>query len=166
MTTASIAGSCLCGEVRFELTREPVGAVHCHCSRCRKTSGTAFASNLFFRYDALRYTQGEDHLRSYKPPEAERFTHVFCNRCGSTYRSRAQPKVSWGFLWEASTTILATAREPTSTSNQEPRGSRSPMASRSTLLALDLERTRKSNHARCLTTRAAGRSIFRILLSP
>ena len=84
MTTTSIAGSCLCGEVRFELTREPVWAVNCHCSRCRKTSGTAFASNLFVPYDALRYTQGEDHLRSYKPPEAERFTHVFCNRCGST----------------------------------------------------------------------------------
>ena len=80
----TITGSCLCGEVRYQLTEEPVWAVHCHCSRCRKTSGTAFASNLFVPFDALHYTQGENRLRSYKPPDAERFTHVFCELCGST----------------------------------------------------------------------------------
>ncbi len=80
----TLTGSCLCGTVRYELTQAPVWAHNCHCSRCRKTSGAAFASNLFFALDALRYSQGEDHLRWFKPPEAERFTHVFCDRCGST----------------------------------------------------------------------------------
>ena len=80
----TITGRCLCGEVRYQLTGEPAWAVHCHCSRCRKTSGTAFASNLFVPFDALRYTQGEDHLRSYKPPEAKQFTHFFCELCGSS----------------------------------------------------------------------------------
>lgn len=84
MTKTTVAGSCLCGEVRFELTREAVWAHNCHCSRCRKTSGTAFASNLFLPLEALRYLQGEQHLRSYKLPDAERFTHVFCGLCGST----------------------------------------------------------------------------------
>jgi hypothetical protein len=82
--TRTITGSCLCGEVRYELTQAPLWAHHCHCSRCRKSGGGAFASNLFFPLEALRYTQGESQLRSYKPPDAERFTHVFCSRCGST----------------------------------------------------------------------------------
>ena len=84
MTPSTLTGSCLCGEVRYKLTQEAVWAHSCHCSRCRKSSGSAFASILFFPLDALLYLKGEEHLRSYKVPEAERFTHVFCRRCGST----------------------------------------------------------------------------------
>ena len=79
-----IAGSCLCGAIRYELTREPVWAHNCHCQRCRKIRGTAFASNLFVPLESFRYTQGEDLLHAYKLPEAERFTHVFCKVCGSS----------------------------------------------------------------------------------
>ncbi len=84
MASMTLAGSCLCGAVQYELTERPVWSHHCHCSRCRKTSGSAFASNLFFKIGALQYSRGEEHLRSFKPPDAERFTHVFCGRCGST----------------------------------------------------------------------------------
>jgi len=80
----TLAGSCLCGAVRYELTGAPIWSHNCHCSRCRKTSGAAFASNLFFKIDALEWTRGEELLRSFKPADAERFTHVFCSRCGST----------------------------------------------------------------------------------
>lgn len=80
----NVTGSCLCGAVRYELTQEPAWAHNCHCSRCRKTRGSAFASNLFVARDGFRFSQGEDQLQSYKPPEAERFTHVFCRRCGSS----------------------------------------------------------------------------------
>ena len=34
--------------------------------------------------DGFRYTQGEELMRSYKLPEADRFTHVFCSVCGSS----------------------------------------------------------------------------------
>lgn len=34
--------------------------------------------------EALHYTQGEDLLQSYKLPDAERFTHVYCKVCGSS----------------------------------------------------------------------------------
>ena len=84
MTSVKLTGSCLCGGIRYELTQVPVWAHSCHCSRCRKTTGAAFASNLFLPLAALSYTKGEDLLRSFKPPEAERFTHVFCSHCGST----------------------------------------------------------------------------------
>jgi len=80
----TISGSCLCGAVHFELTQEPIGSHLCHCSRCRKSSGSAFASNLFFKSEALRFSCGRELLRSFKPADAERFTHIFCGRCGST----------------------------------------------------------------------------------
>jgi len=77
-------GSCLCGAVRFELDARPVWAHNCHCQRCRKIRGAAFASNLFVPLDALRYTRGEDLVESYRLPAAERFTHCFCRTCGSS----------------------------------------------------------------------------------
>jgi len=80
----TLSGSCLCGAVRYELTQDPIWSHNCHCSRCRKTRGAAFASNLFFKIEALRYSRGREHLRSFKPADAKRFTHVFCGQCGST----------------------------------------------------------------------------------
>ena len=87
MTDAQLTGSCLCGAVRYELTQAPDWSHNCHCSRCRKATGASFASNLFVPLDALRYTSGEELLRSFKPPDADRFTHVFCSICGSTLPS-------------------------------------------------------------------------------
>ena len=84
MSFQKITGSCLCGGVRYEITANPAWAHNCHCSRCRKIRGSAFASNLFVPLEAFRYTQGEELLRSYKLPEAARFTHVFCGVCGSS----------------------------------------------------------------------------------
>ena len=83
MEEAPLKGSCLCGAVRYELGAAPVWAHACHCSRCRKATGSAFASNLFVPLDALRFTQGEAHLRAFQPPDAERFVHRFCAICAS-----------------------------------------------------------------------------------
>ena len=75
-------GSCLCGAVAFELGTA-IEFRNCHCSRCRKARGAAHASNLAAALAGFRFTRGEDRLASYKVPEAERFTQVFCRTCGS-----------------------------------------------------------------------------------
>jgi len=87
-----ISGSCLCGAIRYEISSEPLWAHNCHCRRCRKIRGSAFASNLFVRIESLRYTRGEERLRSYKLPEAERFTHTFCSDCGSSLPFRNEAR--------------------------------------------------------------------------
>ena len=46
----------------------PAGATHCHCSRCRKATGTGHASNLFLQPAALRWLSGEEHTRAFKAP--------------------------------------------------------------------------------------------------
>ena len=41
MTEPSTTGGCLCGGVRFELTRPAEAAGYCHCTRCQKRTGSA-----------------------------------------------------------------------------------------------------------------------------
>ena len=77
-------GSCLCGRVAWELAADLELLRNCHCSRCRTARGAAYATNAFHRADAFRWLRGEDARRSFKVPEAERFTHVFCGVCSST----------------------------------------------------------------------------------
>jgi len=59
----AIEGSCLCGAVAYELTADPLWAHNCHCSRCRKTRGTPFASNLFVPREGFRFVRGEDQVQ-------------------------------------------------------------------------------------------------------
>jgi hypothetical protein len=52
----SAHGSCLCGEVRIELTGEPYRVGICHCLDCRKKSGSIFASWAIYPADAVKVT--------------------------------------------------------------------------------------------------------------
>ena len=46
-------GSCLCGGIRYEVDVEGIGAVvNCHCSMCRKATGSAFRTRAAVRADA------------------------------------------------------------------------------------------------------------------
>ncbi len=82
MSQTTLHGSCLCGAVRYAVSGEIARFTHCHCSRCRKATGTGHATNLIMRPANVRWLQGEDKLRRYKVPEAERFATTFCSECG------------------------------------------------------------------------------------
>lgn len=82
MTLSPLSGGCLCGGVRYEISGEPVRFYHCHCLRCRKATGTGHASNLLVKPGEIKWTQGEDLIRSFKVPEAQRFRNNFCVECG------------------------------------------------------------------------------------
>ncbi|MEQ8403197.1 MAG: GFA family protein [Roseitalea porphyridii] len=75
-------GSCLCGQVRFEITGDFERFYLCHCQRCRKGTGSAHAANLFAHGATLRWLSGEDHLRRYAVP-GTRHTRCFCETCGA-----------------------------------------------------------------------------------
>lgn len=83
MTQTVLKGSCLCGAVRYEASGDAKRFLHCHCSRCRKATGTGHASNLFLQPGTLNWLGGEDQVRTFKVPEAKRFTNTFCVNCGS-----------------------------------------------------------------------------------
>ncbi len=77
-------GSCLCGEVAYEMTGKPVAMYQCHCSRCRKSRSSAHGANLFYKVDDFRWTRGEENVADYKLPEAQRFGAAFCRKCGGS----------------------------------------------------------------------------------
>ena len=83
MSTNDFKGSCICGAVRYEISGEALNFFHCHCGRCRKSSGTGHASNIIVRPDSATWTSGEELIGSFKVPDAERFRTVFCTVCGS-----------------------------------------------------------------------------------
>ncbi|WP_437486663.1 GFA family protein [Sorangium sp. So ce1014] len=75
-------GSCLCGDVAFELDGAPILMMNCHCSRCRRGRSAAHATNVLVALDKLRWVRGDAQVASYKVPEARRFGVAFCTRCG------------------------------------------------------------------------------------
>jgi hypothetical protein len=80
---AGVRGSCLCGTVRYVVAGEPLVARHCHCLRCRRARGALHASNLVVPIASLRFTGGEERVRTYRLPEARFFAQSFCDGCGS-----------------------------------------------------------------------------------
>lgn len=82
MPQSTLKGGCLCGAVRYEVTGEPKRFYHCHCSRCRRATGTGHASNLFLQPAVLNWISGQEKIRAFKVPEAQRFTNCFCATCG------------------------------------------------------------------------------------
>lgn len=82
-----MTGSCLCGTVRYEADGELAALHHCHCSRCRKQHGAAFATAGFVPASYFRWVSGEKVLRSYRAPGWSS-TRLFCGTCGSSLGGR------------------------------------------------------------------------------
>ncbi len=79
-----IKGSCLCGAVNYQIEGPFKIFQYCHCSRCRKFTGSAYASNLFVPPERFRWTSGEGMIRRYEHPDAKYFATNFCKQCGSS----------------------------------------------------------------------------------
>ena len=77
-----IRGSCLCREVRHEITGELEEMHHCHCSRCRKAHGAAFSTFARTARTHLRLVSGERELQHFESSPPVR--RSFCARCGSS----------------------------------------------------------------------------------
>jgi hypothetical protein len=79
--------SCLCGGIQIEITGKVGPVVYCHCSRCRKASGSAFAVNAGVRRKYWRLS-GEELLREFESSPG--VFRAFCSGCGSPVYSRRE----------------------------------------------------------------------------
>jgi hypothetical protein len=84
-----VLGSCLCGDVAYEISGTALRMWNCHCSRCRRGRSAAHATNVFYRSDGFRFVRGETSVLMYQVPGAQHFAVAFCKRCGG-----AAPRVS------------------------------------------------------------------------
>jgi len=82
MSQQTLTGSCLCGALQYSIEGEPIRFFHCHCSRCRKATGTGHASNVFVSGGNLQWTGDTGLIGSFKVPDAKRFVRTFCTTCG------------------------------------------------------------------------------------
>jgi hypothetical protein len=81
-----VTGRCLCGGIRYELTG-PLGPVAlCHCSMCRRASGSAFAANASVAEGDFHLLAGADLLQVFESSPGK-FRH-FCRVCGSPLYAR------------------------------------------------------------------------------
>lgn len=82
-----LAGECCRRAVRFEVADAFSYAMNCHCSNCRRTTGSAFKPFAGITQDKLRIIQGEDKRLIY----GDDITHdAHCARCGSLLYSRVR----------------------------------------------------------------------------
>lgn len=80
--STKITGGCLCGGVRYEVRGPFLRAGHCHCSRCRRHSGTAVCTQGRVRREDFVLRSGSDLVRSYRPDRGS--VKAFCSVCGSS----------------------------------------------------------------------------------
>jgi hypothetical protein len=76
----TITGGCLCGEIRYEVTGSFLSVMNCHCSRCRRAHGAAFASYAEVSPNQFRFISGEELIGKYGEGKG---AYCFCTKCGS-----------------------------------------------------------------------------------
>jgi hypothetical protein len=85
--TPSTSGGCLCGGVRFELTRPVEAAGYCHCTRCQRRTGAAASANARIDGRDFRFVSGEHLVKAWRHPDGG-FEKCFCSECGAHLFSR------------------------------------------------------------------------------
>ena len=74
-------GQCYCGEVRFELLGEVPNIYQCHCSLCRKVSGSSSNSAILVKAENFKWKKGEHRITHFVGQSG--FISDFCSSCGS-----------------------------------------------------------------------------------
>jgi hypothetical protein len=86
-----VSGGCLCGGVRFEATLPFRRANHCHCSLCRRHSGSTGLVQGRVPRERFRLLQGEELVRVFRPAGGQA-VKAFCSVCGSSLFGNRWPE--------------------------------------------------------------------------
>src|SRR5690348_2471717 len=80
MISRTLAGKCFCGAVQYSVADEFVYAANCHCSNCRRTTGSAFKPFAGIEREKIVLTKGRDDLLIFGE---EQGNDTHCKVCGS-----------------------------------------------------------------------------------
>lgn len=75
-------GACNCGAISFKINADLSEVIVCHCSICRRATGSNGIAVLVVDNEKFEWTSGEDFIGSWKKPDAD-WEMSFCRRCGS-----------------------------------------------------------------------------------
>lgn len=59
MPSSTFQGSCAYGDVRYQMTSNPLIVHGCHCRLCQRQTGTAFAQNALIESSHVELLQGD-----------------------------------------------------------------------------------------------------------
>jgi hypothetical protein len=76
----TLTGSCYCGAVRYTVSDEFLYAMNCHCSNCRRTTGSAFKPFAGIERHKLVVTEGQDNIKIFGDENGH---NANCKACGS-----------------------------------------------------------------------------------
>jgi hypothetical protein len=76
--SAPYQGGCLCGQVRWRASAEPINVRLCHCRNCQRATGGPFFARAVFLAEAFE-RQGETS----RWPTSPRVDRLSCVRCGT-----------------------------------------------------------------------------------
>ena len=80
-------GGCLCGQVRFTIAAEPVGARMCWCRDCQRIASGSPTVNVLFPEDAARF-EGDMGTFRMTADSGNTVERGFCRTCGAQIYSR------------------------------------------------------------------------------
>ena len=80
------SGHCLCGQVQFEFDSQPTDVSVCHCSFCRRMTGTAFGVYVKVPAGNLNFLSGTEQVTSYDV--TDKLSMYSCRNCGSYLYAR------------------------------------------------------------------------------
>lgn len=84
-------GQCFCGQVRYTIDAEPVGARMCWCRDCQRIASGSATVNVLFPEEAVAYS-GEIATLEKIADSGNRVERGFCPKCGSQlYSKTIQP---------------------------------------------------------------------------
>jgi hypothetical protein len=74
-------GSCLCGNIEYEIRQLDSPIAHCACRTCRKAHAAAFTTTARVERDHFNWRRGQESLKYYESSPGKR--RYFCGNCGS-----------------------------------------------------------------------------------
>lgn len=75
-------GACNCGAVSFRITADLSDVIICHCSICRRATGSNGIAVIIVDNDKFVWVGGEEFITSWRKPGAD-WEMSFCRKCGS-----------------------------------------------------------------------------------
>ncbi|MEZ5901450.1 MAG: GFA family protein [Hyphomicrobiaceae bacterium] len=103
-------GSCMCGQLHYEVPREMKTAAVCHCLMCQKSTGAGAMTTAVYADEDVKIT-GDSKTFTYTSDNGRPVTNRFCPNCGTSV-TMVTPALPGLTLIRAGTLDDSTGLEP------------------------------------------------------
>ncbi len=73
------SGECNCGAINFKIYADLADVIVCHCSICRRATGSNGIAVIVVKNESFEWTSGQEFIAAWKKPDADWET-FFCQK--------------------------------------------------------------------------------------